>query len=240
MLASLRPETPPRYQRAAALARRLHAELPELAAGLASLNNRLLPYLFPTVDGQAYEAVLSSAYRVQQPAPVIEADPVATTFDQLSQAASYRFFAPGAPKHVLVVLSDAETRPFDARQTLRALRRAGTTPIVVRVWHPGERIFRPDRSTEVYHSTQADELDRLRAAGWPAYSENELGAAVHRIREAIGPGPSKPVGYRRRKTSIAPMIALAVLAPLLLVAGGARRRRSGLAFTHRGRGVPTS
>jgi hypothetical protein len=217
MLASLHPATPARHQRAVAFARRLHAELPELAAGLASLNNRLLPYLFPTVDEQAYGVVLAQAYRVQRPAPAVDPHSRATTFDQLNQAASSRFFAPGAPKHVLVVLSDAETRPFDARQTLRVLRRAGTTPIVVRLWHPDERIFGSEGSTESYHSTQANELGRLRAAGWPAYSEGELGAVVHRIREAIGPGPQKSVGYRRGETSIAPMIALAALAPLLLV-----------------------
>jgi hypothetical protein len=230
MLASARAGTTARYQRAVELARRIHADLPELPAGLASLNNRLLPYLFPTVDEQAYQAVLAHAYGVQRPAPALESDPVATTFDQLSQAASSRFFAPSASKRVLLVLSDAETRPFDAGQTLRALRHARTTPILVRIWHPGERIFRTDRSTEVYHSTHADELDRLRAAGWPAYPEGEPGAVVDRVRQAIGPGPVKPVGYDRRETSIAPMIALAAVAPLLLVLplGGLpllRRRR---------------
>jgi hypothetical protein len=217
MLASLRPNTAARYQRAAAFASRLHAELPELPAGLASLNNRLLPYLFPTVDEQAFEVVLAHAYAIQRPAPAIDPNPRATSFDQLSQVASSTFFAPRAPKHVLLVLSDAETRPFNAAQTLRKLRRVRTTPIVVRVWHPGERIFRPGRSTEGYHSTQADELARLRAAGWSAFSEDELGAVVHRIRVVIGPGPRAAVGYRRRETSIAPMIALAVLAPLLFV-----------------------
>jgi hypothetical protein len=225
MLASLGRYTPTRYERAVAFARRLHAELPELATGLASLNNRLLPYLFPTVDEQAYGVVLAQAYRIERPVPAADPDPLATTFEQLSQAASYRFFARGAPKHVLVVVSDAETRAFDARRTLRDLRRERTTPVLVRVWHPNERIFGPGGSTESYHSTQADELGRLRAAGWPAYSEGQIGAVVHRIREAIGPGPLKSVGYRRHETSIAPMIALAALAPLLLVVPMRRRPR---------------
>ncbi len=230
MLASLGPDTAPRYRRAAAFAGRLHAALPELAAGVASLNNRLLPYLFPTVDEQAYASVLGLAYGIQRPPPAVDPDPVATTFDQLGQVTTQRFFPREARKRLLVVLSDAETRPFDAARTLSALRRARTTPIVVRFWQPGERIFRPGRAPESYRSTQPDELEKLRAAGWPAYSEGHLTAVVHRIKKAIGSGPLAALGYRRRETPIAPEIALAALAPLLFLfapAGLLARRRFG-------------
>ncbi len=102
------------------------------------------------------------------------------------------------------------------------MRRAHTTPIVVRFWRPHERI-----AHETYRATQANELRRLRAAGWPAYTEDSLDAVVARVREAVGSGPAAQVGYRRRETSIAPAIALAALAPLLLVLvpGGLLRRR---------------
>jgi hypothetical protein len=217
MLASLRSDTAPRYQRATAFARRLHAALPELAAGVASLNNRLLPYLFPTVDEQAYASVVNQAYGIQKPPPAVDPDPLATSFDELSQVTTQRFFSSGAHTRLLLVLSDAETRPFDAVGTLAALRRTRTTPIVVRFWQPGERIFRAGRARGSYHSTQPNELDVLRAAGWAAYSEREPAAVVHRIKQTIGSGPLAQAGYRRRETSIAPEIALAALAPLLLV-----------------------
>jgi len=230
MLASLRPDALPRYRRAAAFAHRLHAALPELAAGVASLNNRLLPYLFPTVDEQAFTAVVGQSYGIQRPPPAVDPDPVATSFDELNQVTTQRFFSPGARKRLLLVLSDAETRPFDATRTLAALRRSRTTPIVVRFWHPDERIFRPGRAPENYRSTQPDELGKLRAAGWPAYSEDEPAAVVDRIKETIGSGPQAWVGFRRRETPIAPEIALAALAPLLLLVVPAglipRRRRA--------------
>ena len=171
MLASAGPRGLPRYRRAATFARELRTALPELPAGVAALNNRLLPYLFPTVDEQAYSSVVAHAYGIQKPPPAIDPDPVATTFSELDEVVTQTFFSPRSRKRVLVVLSDAETRPFEARGTLAALRRAHTTPIVVRFWHPHERI-----AHETYRSTQANELRKLRAAGWPAYTEGRLDA----------------------------------------------------------------
>jgi hypothetical protein len=218
MLASSGPKALPRYRRAAEFARRLRPAVPELPAGVASLSNRLLPYLFPTADEQAYDAVLRRAYGVQKPPPSIDPDPVTTVFSELSEVITQRFYSPSASKRVLVVLSDAETRPFDRRGLLTALRRDRTTPIVVRFWHPSERI-----PHENYRARQREELRKLRAAGWPAYPEGEPSAVVERIRRAIGTGPEAQVGYDRRETSIAPALALAALAPLLLVFAPAGR-----------------
>jgi hypothetical protein len=217
MLASSRRGLP-RYRRAQLFARRLRAALPDVAAGAAALNNRLLPYLFPTVDEQAYASVVEHAYGIQKPPPAVDPDPVATRFEQLSEVATQTFFSPAARKRVLVVLSDAETLPFDARGTLAELRQSHTTPIVVRFWHEDERI-----PHDIYRSRQADELDRLRTAGWPAYSEQALGAVVARVRTTIGTGPEAQIGYGRRETSIAAVLVLAALAPLLLVLAPAGR-----------------
>ena len=41
-------------------------------------------------------------------------------------------------------------------------------------------------------------LAMLRRAGWPAYSESQLDAAVRRIRQAVGSGPQVRVGYAQR------------------------------------------
>ena len=181
MLASTGPRGVPRHRRAATFARELRTALPELPAGVAALNNRLLPYLFPTVDEQAYRSVVTHAYGIQKPPPAIDPDRVTTTFSELDAVVTQTFFSPPSRKRVLVVLSDAETRPFEARGTLAALRRAHTTPIVVRFWHPHERI-----AHEAYRATQASQLRKLRAAGWPAYTEGRLDAVVARVREAAG------------------------------------------------------
>ena len=223
MLASSAPQSPPRYRRAAAFALALHRAIPELPAGVASLNNRLLPYLFPTADQHAFDVVVRQAYGIQQPRPAVDPDPQATDFDQLGTVTTHQFFSPEARKRFLVVLSDAETRPFGERAMLASLRRTGTTPIVVRFWRRGERIYDGAPADAGYHSTQADELDRLRAAGWPAYSEREAGAAVHKIEAVLGSGPVAQLGYQRQEISLAPALALAALAPLLLLFVPARR-----------------
>jgi hypothetical protein len=223
MLAASSAEGPPRYRRAVTYAHRLHAALPELAVGVSSLSNRLLPYLFPTVDDRSYDAVLDQAYGVQRPPPALDTDHWVTSFDELHEVAARRFFTPEVRKRVVVVLSDAETRLFDARGVLRDLQHRGTTPIVVRFWRSNERIFRHDGAPESYRATQGDELRKLRDAGWQAYAETEFDAVVRGIRRTVGSGPVARVGYLRRETSIAPMLALAALAPLLLVLAPAGR-----------------
>lgn len=222
-----------RAARAAAFAQRLAAALPELPAGVASLSNRLLPYLFPTPDHRAFDVVVAGAYGVQRPPPTIALDRNVTTFEALGAAASGAFFSPSAKRRVLVVLSDAETQPFDAHGTLRRLRHAHVFPLVVRFWHRDERIVRPDGSLEAYRPAQPGELGALRRAGWSAYPEARAGAVATRIRRELGSGPVVTAGSAFERTSIAPAVAFAALAPLLLVlvpAGlvpGWRRPRAG-------------
>jgi hypothetical protein len=220
MLAAARPNGQPRYRRAAAFARRLHAALPELAVGVGSLSNRVLPYLFPTVDDRAFQTVLDRSYGVQRPPPALDSDRWVTSFDKLSEVATHRFFARSVRKRLVVVLSDAETRPFDAVSVLRTLRRHQVAPIVVRFWRADERI-----AGDSYRATQPRELADLRASGWPAYPETDFEGVVAQARRTLGTGPVATVGYQRRDTSIAPIVALAALAPFLLVLAPAGQLR---------------
>jgi hypothetical protein len=238
MLAAERRDSPPRYLRAATFARRLQAALPEVPAGISSLTNRLLPYLFPTSDARAFDLVLDKAYGVERPPPALTTDRWVTTFEPLNEVAVRRFFSPTVHKRILVILSDAETHDFESRTVLRHLRRAEATPIVVRFWHAGERIFPASRTDSSYHATQPGALAGLRATGWPAYDETSFAAVVHTIRSTIGTGPERRVGYDRRETSLASVVAVAALAPLLFliiptgrIPALTRRRRSTTAGT---------
>jgi len=215
MLAASSPGAPERWQRAEAFARRLRADLPGVPLGLSSFTNRLLPYLFPTSDPHAYDLVLDDAYGIQRPPPAHTLDRWVTTFDSLNEDTVRRFFSPSVRRRVLVVLSDAEARPFEARTVLRQLELAGTTPVVVRFWRSGERIFL--RGAGSYRASQPGAVAMLRRAGWPAYSETQLDAAVRRIRQAVGSGPEARVGYAREDIQLAPYVVLAAFAPLLLL-----------------------
>jgi hypothetical protein len=217
MLAAPGPADAPRYRRAIAFAHRLHTAFPQVPVGVSSLTNRLLPYVFPTGDTRTYDLVLDKVYGIERPPPALASDKWVTTFQPLNEVAVRRFFSPAVHKRVLVVLSDAETRPFEARVVLQHLHRADTTPIVVRFWRPDERIFTSGVTSGNYRSTEPDALARLRAAGWPAYGENDFGAVTGLIRRTIGSGPVARVGYQRKDTPIAPIVALAAFAPLLLL-----------------------
>lgn len=228
MLAAPAAQRAPRYRRALLFAQRLHDALPGLEAGIGSLNNRLLPYLFPTADTRAFDTVLAGSYGIERPPPAPDVDHWVTTFDQLARPGLRELFSPNVGKRLLVVLTDGEIRPFDTRGVLRSVRRQGVTPIVVRFWHPNERIFRPDGKPESYHATRPNELRVLRGAGWPAYPESSFRAVVDAVRRVVGPGRLEEAGVEQGRTSIAVVfVAVAVsLLALVVVPGTMTRRRS--------------
>lgn len=221
MLAARSPTSPPRYRRAVAFARRLHAAMPQLPTGISSLTNRLLPYLFPTSDTHAFDLVLDQAYGIERPPPALTADNWVTTFEPLNEISVRHFFSPSATKRVVVILSDVEVPRFDARSVLAHLREAGTTPIVVRFWRPDERIFGPGPADKSYRATQPGALTTLHDAGWPTFRETDFPGVARLVRRTIGTGRLVEVGYSRQTASIAPIVALAAFAPLLLLAAPA-------------------
>jgi len=222
MLAAQAPGKPERWQRAAVFAHRLHNALPGVPMGISSLTNRLLPYLFPTSDARAYNLVLDQAYGIERPPPSLTIEKWVTTFDPLIEVSRREFFTPSVHRRVLVLLSDAETRSFSAETIRQHLERAGTTPVVVRFWQPGERIFNRDSAS--YIATQPGVLGGLRQAGWAAFNEQQLDAAVAHIKSVVGTGPVVHRGYDRRELSLAPWLALAALLPLLLLVAPAAPR----------------
>jgi hypothetical protein len=217
MLASSRPGGESRFRRAVAFARLLHASLPQVPIGVSSLTNRLLPYLFPTSDDRAYNLVLDRAVGIERPPPSLSVDRWVTSFEPLNDVSARRYFSPTVHKRVLLVLSDAETHLFDATSVLRHLERTGTTPVVVRFWRPNERIYRRGRPIGNYRATQPDALLELQSAGWVTFREADWSAATTFVQERIGVGQTASVGYRRHELSLAPIVALAALAPLLLL-----------------------
>jgi hypothetical protein len=217
MLASSGPEGTPRWERAVSFARRLHHALPEVPVGISSLTNRILPYVFPTVDDAVYDAVLDQAYGIERPPPKLDLDPWVTTFEPLNEVAARHFFAAGVRKRVVVVLSDIETHDFDAAAVLRNLRQSGATPVVVRFWREDERIYQGQKVVGRYRAARPEALASLQWDGWPGFRESQFDTVVDSIRTAIGSGPTARAGYEQRDRSIAPIVASAALAPLLLV-----------------------
>jgi hypothetical protein len=231
MLASRGPNGVPRYARALAFARRLHAAQPEVPIGIGALTNRVLPYLMATSQEQAFQVVLSDAYGIERPPPEATIGAVISTLAALDDVAQHDFFPASAHKRVLVVLSDAETLPFNVRPVLRDLRRVHVTPILVRFWRPDERVYKPEGGIERYKPSVPDELARLQSVGLASYDETQFGEVRAAVQKAVGHGPTTRVALERLDQPIAPLVALAGLLPLLLLLaplrGGRPQRRRG-------------
>jgi hypothetical protein len=226
MAAARTPASPTRLDRAETAAATLRASIPNVEAGIATLTDRVLPDLLPVADRPSFDATLARAIGIEQPPPRF-VSVRATNCGALAAIPASGFFAPTAKHRVVVVLTDGESRPFDAGALGRAF--AGVGLVVVGVRRDGEAVFLPSGRPEPgYRSDPAASAALATLAGakdGKAFGEADLRAASTRLRQLLGKGPTAAVVTRsRRETPLAPYIALAALVPLAFLA---RRRTAG-------------
>lgn len=246
MLASPAPDAPTRIRRAIDAASELRRALPDVPFGVASLTNRPLPHLFPTVDLAQFELVLRRAIGINRP-PGTSKTPflVATDFQSLGAIATDNAFGPVSTKRLVILLSDGESGEYAARSIVRELRRGGVELIVVRLWSADERVWRADGTPEEYEPTSftLPALAELaaRTTGGRVYGEGERAAVAAAARRYLGQGPAVEVATPGRTVSLAPWAVLAACVPLaaLLLPAPARspggRRSLALARARPGR-----
>ncbi|MCW2965886.1 MAG: hypothetical protein JWO17_3138 [Actinomycetia bacterium] len=228
---------PTRLARAKQIALALAPQFGDVSVGLATFTDRVLPDLFPTSDRATYDSAVS-ALTLESPPPR-EVNTVATTFDALQQVATEGFFAPGARKRAVIVVTDGESRPFDPRTVASALAAHGIRLGLVRVGSGADRVRRPDGTPEANFRPDPQgarlSISRLAAA---AQAPTGPGAGAVLAR-SLGSGPSSVIGLQPRTRTLAPLPALLALVPLVLLLGGgsARRLLRGVTF---GRPVASS
>jgi von Willebrand factor type A domain len=207
---------PTRFSRAVAAARRLRDALPATPVGLASMTDRVLPHMFPSIDRDDYLATLDEAVGVDRPPPG-RPRRQASGFDALSVLGSARFFSGGQGSRVVVVLTDGETRAVDAASLASAFGRARIYPVFVQFWKSDERIagdaaYRPDAAAAAEMQALAT---RLRA---PVFREERTAEAIDAVDRALGPGRSaRPRDAASTTTPLAPYAMIAALVPLALL-----------------------
>jgi hypothetical protein len=206
-----------RLDRARALARRVHRGLPEFPTGVAAINNRMMPLLFPILDGRGVSAVLDHSVAIAQPPPARLTAPRATQLGAIGLAAHRTYFSRSAQRRALVVFSDLDTDEFGLSGTLTLLRRNRIEPFLVRVAAPGERIFDPAGRAEAYRSTSTLLVTSLRTAGWHAYEESQIRRAITDIRSYAGTGPTRPSGVVEAQRNVASLLALGALVLVALL-----------------------
>ena len=218
MLAASSPDAETRFERAQAAAQRFRDELPEIPIGLASLTDRVLPHLLPTVNKTAFRATASRTLGVDRPPPLQRSNRVASTFDALRSIPTRNFFAPGATKRLVVFLTDGESRVFNPRRMRVAFKTKNTGLYVVHIWAAGERVFRADGSPEQQYQSDPSSGQAVqtlaRAVSGRAFDEDELDDAVAAAREFVGEGQARPLGEDTSRTSLAPYLFLGSFVPL--------------------------
>ena len=215
-----------RLERARALGRNVHAAVPDVPTGVATLTNRMMPLLFPTGDARGVTAVIDHSLRIMQPQPVALTAARASSLAALSLAADRSYFNPSSRKRVLVVFSDLDSDFFSLDGTLRLLRQHRIEPFLVRVAAPGERVFDAAGRPYAYVSVSTVTVDALRQASWHAFEEGETARLVAEIRSYLGVRPGRQ--ERRRRVAAEPRAVLRARRPG--ARGGARScRRCALA-----------
>ncbi|MHB8642462.1 MAG: vWA domain-containing protein [Gaiellaceae bacterium] len=220
MAAAATAASPTRLDRATSAAERLRAAIPQIASGVATLTDRVLPDLLPVPDAEAFDSTLTRSVGIEEPPPA-QTDVRATSFGALAGVATHDYFDPTATKRIVVLLTDGESAPYDPQAVASAFKRAHIELLAVRFWGAGERIF--DAQGHADTSYRPDPrgravLDGLAsAAGGRAYAEVSLAPAAAQLRSLAGNGPTTTTGRAETSTPLGPYVAMLALLPLALV-----------------------
>jgi hypothetical protein len=246
-----------RLERARQAAVFLRNQVPDVPAGVAGLTDRVLPYLFPTLDVAAFAHTVDKSVAPESPPPDRVAT-VATSFDGLATLGSDGFFSPTGRTRTCVLLTDGETRtdessvfvgsgvtagdesPSAGAAELAAAR--GCTLVVVGVGGPGDRIRNAGGTIEAAYRPEPSAAATLRRladdAGGTLATTGSLGPAANAVRSAAEVGPTRQTDARTTYRSLAALLVAlgAAAAVAALAAGGAfrllRRRPSDYDLAH--------
>ena len=220
MLARDGASQPGRLERARPLAIDLRARLPDVRVGVASLTDRLLPHLFPSLSANAFAATLQRAIDIERPPPDRRTRGRATAFGALADVARLNFFSQGVSRRVAVAFTDGETLPVGLGPLREHFVRGRTKLVFVHTWHPDERVYAPGGAVERYRPDPGSRLALERVAtavdGF-VFDESQLDDAVAAVRRLLGDGPVEAQGRELTAVRLGPLAVAAAFAPLLLL-----------------------
>jgi hypothetical protein len=221
MAASERPGARNRLERAKSAARRLRARFPDVPTGVATLIDRSLPHVFPTVRADVFDTKVERALQIEQPPPERLRGSRATNLSALIALATQNFFSPRSRYRVVIVFTDGESLPVAPRALGREFELARITPLFVHVWGARERVFDADRRPLAAY--RPDPVSRrfldavARGVGGKAFGEGEIDEVAGAALRALGTGPKARQGRELRTLELGPYAVLAAGFPLLLL-----------------------
>ncbi len=223
MLAAPAPGAPNRLERARRIAGAVRSSLDEVPVGVASLSDRVLPHLFPTLDKTVFTRVLQGPIRGGHPPPA-GGFGASSSLNALAKLGEGNIFAETVANRLVLVLTDAESDPLDSAALRAALH--GTRPLdvaVVLVGRSGEQVYDSGGLPEPgYRPRPGAESSARRVAalaGGRFFGEAEaaavVGWAVGRTRSPTRATEADVLGVERRE--LAPLLMAAAAVPLLLL-----------------------
>ena len=214
MMASTGPGETTRWERAVAAARRIRDAVPDVPVGIASLTDTALPLLFPTTNAGSFDAVLRHSVGVDKPLSDEAQDRQATDLG------ATRFFATGnffrdARRRILVVFTDAQTKPYDVGELTGDFSGSRVATILVRFWRDREFVYGPDGIEQAYvpdpESAAAAQRYAQQVRG-EVFHEDELDAAIEALHAKLG---TDSTTTRVRTVDIRPLGPYVLIAALL-------------------------
>ena len=220
MLARRAPSEPTRLDRARGLAKRVRASIPDSRVGVASLTDRVLPHLFPSLGSNSFVSVVNKAIGIERPPPDRRANK-ATAFSALGDIGRTAFFQRETARRVMVVVSDGETLPVDLEALRERLVEGRVSTIFVQVWRGDEAVFDANGERDpAYRPDRTGGRTLRRVAGAleaPVFNEGDVEGITAAVRERIGTGTLVPQGRQVVSRQLAPHALVAAFLPLALI-----------------------
>lgn len=221
MLAQSGQSGPTRLERAQALAKDLRLRIPDVKVGVASVTDRVLPHLFPSLSPHAFSTTIERAIGIERPPPDRRARTRATALGSLPDVTRLNFFTKGVRRRLAVVFTDGETIPVGLG-TLRArfVSEPRTSLVFVHVWGSDERIYMANGLAERYRAdpSSRETLAQIAAAAdGSVFTESQPAPALAAIRRLVGTGPEVAQGRELSAKALSPFVVGATFVPLLFL-----------------------
>jgi hypothetical protein len=216
MLAQRSADAPTRLARAKRLALQLRRAIPDVPFGIASLTDRVLPHLFPTLDSDVFESTLRDSIGIERPPPA-GTESLATDYNSLGDTATNSYYRQNVGKRLLVIFSDGESRFFDEVVLARKLEKGGVHVLFVHLWDPAEKIYLKKNNVDPGYRPDPQSsasAQRIASAGHGQVFGEDAKVLVAASKAYLGDGPQTKVREERTRVSLGPYIALAALLPL--------------------------
>jgi hypothetical protein len=216
MLARSSAGAPDRLQRAKQLALKLRHGVPDVPFGVASLTDRVLPHLFPTLDPNVYESVIRDAVGIERPPPSGTED-LATDYSTLGDMGTNNFYGANAGKRVLVIFSDGESKYFDDALLKKDFEQGDVHVLFVHLWGADEKIYLARNNVDPGYRPDPQsnqEVQRVASAGGGEVLGEDPGVLTSQVKGFLGSGPHTSIREQRTRVSLGPYVALMALLPL--------------------------